>query len=330
MPMKRIGDAMSVELASPKAPVAEPSARLRVRLPRPAGAAARRIYWRYAIVVAGYHLVASLAFQPTMFSWVGVVVAVIGIYAFGALGINLCYHRLLSHRSFSCPKWLEHGLAILGACSLQDAPARWVAAHRRHHHHADHPEDPHTPWVSFVWGHFGWLIYENSDLDRVSAYERYARDILRDPFYKMLERNYVGIIVASWVLFFVVSFMISLLWVNSAIEAARFGALMVLWGVFVRTVLVWHITWSVNSAGHLWGYRNFDTPEDSRNNVFVAIFTSGEGWHNNHHADPNAANFGCRWWELDGIYIVIRGLAWLGLADDIATTSNSRDAVHVP
>ena len=90
-----------------------------------------------------------------------------------------------------------------------------------------------------------------------------------------------------------------------------------LWGVVVRTVAVWHITWSGNSFPHLWGYRNYETNDNSRNNIFVAIITSGEGFHNNHHADPNSASNCHRWWEVDLTYLFLRLLVFAGLAWDV-------------
>jgi fatty-acid desaturase len=287
------------------------------RLALPVGAQHRRINWRYAIGVGFYHLVALLVFIPGFFSWSGLLVAVLGIYVFGGLGINVCYHRLLTHRSFACPRWLEHALAVLGVCCLQDAPARWVAVHRQHHHHSDEHPDPHSPLVNFFWAHMGWLMYENNEFDRLAAYQRYAKDLLRDPFYKMLERNSALIVLASWLVFFAAGCLVGALAGSSTLQSLRFGGLMLLWGVFVRTVLVWHITWSVNSLSHFWGYRNYATNDDSRNNAFVAFLTTGEGWHNNHHADPGAANCSHHWWEFDGIYWTIRGFALVGLASDI-------------
>jgi len=211
-----------------------------------------------------------LAALPWFFSWTGVVLAIAGVQVFGSLGINLCYHRLLTHRSLTCPKWLEHGFAILGICSMQDTPARWVAVHRRHHEHADRREDPHSPLVSFAWSHVGWMLVQNRDLARLGIYERYAKDVLRDPFYRRLERKllYPIIALSSWAVFFLGGVAATLLGGDSAMEAAQFGASLLVWGVFVRVVAVWHITWSVNSAAHLWGYRNYETDNDSRNNWF--------------------------------------------------------------
>ncbi len=284
--------------------VSQPAPR---RLAAPPTLARGRIDWPYAVSFAVYHAAALLALWPYCFSWTGVALALAGTYVFGTLGINLCYHRLLTHRSFECPKWLERTLAILGVCCLQDTPARWVAVHRLHHQHSDEPKDPHSPLVTFFWGHMGWLLVPNHDLSRLDLYERYAKDLLRERFYLRLERNllWVWINLAQWAAFILVGL---------AIGGAQFGLSLLVWGVFVRTVLVWHITWSVNSVTHLWGYRNYDTDENSTNNWLVGLIANGEGWHNNHHAQPRAAAHGHKWWELDVTYITIRALQSTGLA----------------
>ena len=103
------------------------------------------------------------------------------------------------------------------------------------------------------------------------------------------------------------------------LDAVQFGLSLLIWGAVLRTVVVWHLTWSVNSVTHIWGYRNYETDEDSRNNILVGLISNGEGWHNNHHADPRSARHGRRWWELDTTYLTIRFLAWLGLASDVVT-----------
>jgi stearoyl-CoA desaturase (delta-9 desaturase) len=249
----------------------------------------------------------------------------VGDYLFGVLGINVGYHRLLAHRSFKCPKWVEHTLAILGMCCVQDTPARWVAIHRRHHQHADEQPDPHSPLVNFLWGHMGWILVENEELNRLGIYERYARDLLRDRFYKRLERGLwqLWAVLLSWFAFFGGGFCAELLLGGTMMEALQFGASVLVWGVFVRTVIVWHQTWSVNSVTHLWGYRNYQTDEGSRNNFFVGIISNGEGWHNNHHADPRSARHGHRSWELDTTYLTIRLLVLLGLASHVVMPSPS-------
>ncbi|HEY2135194.1 MAG TPA: fatty acid desaturase [Xanthobacteraceae bacterium] len=283
-------------------------------LPYPAGVRRRRIHWRYVTAVGGYHILGLMAFSPWFFSRTGVALAVTGVYLFGGLGINLCYHRLLSHRSFCCPLWLEHTFAFLAVCCLQDAPARWVATHRKHHHRADEQPDPHSPLVGLFWSYVGWLFVENAELSRLSAYDRYARDIVRDPVYVFLERAFVWIILGSWVVFFAAGFVAALAAGAEVAAALQFGASIWLWGVVVRTIAVWHVTWSGNSFPHLWGYRNYETGDNSRNNFLVALITSGEGWHNNHHGDPNSASNQHRWWELDLTYQFLRLLVLVGLA----------------
>ena len=293
------------------------------RLPLPAAVTLRRIDWLYGIMVIVYHLVAMLALLPWFFSWTGVILFILGDYVFGVLGINLCYHRLLTHRGFKCPKWFEHFLVILAICCVQDTPARWVAVHRRHHQHADDPADPHSPSVSLFWGHMGWLLVENPELNRLRIFDRYAKDILCDRFYVWLERNYRQgwVIIGSWFLFLLGGFVAELLLGGTTKEAVQFGVSLLIWGVFVRTVVVWHQTWAVNSVTHRWGYRNYATDEGSRNNLFVGIISNGEGWHNNHHADQRSAKHGHRWWELDTTYLIIRFLRLVGLARDVAVPS---------
>jgi fatty-acid desaturase len=283
----------------------------------PIGVCETRINWRYTFAVGSYHLLALLAFVPWFYSAAGVTLAAIGVYVFGAAGMNLCYHRLLTHRSFKCPLWLEHAFAIIAVCCVEDTPARWVAAHRMHHHRSDERADPHSPLVNVFWSHMGWLFLENTDLGRNVAYDRYARDIIRDKFYRWIERYVVWITLAQSVVYFVAGFLIELALGGSTIEAVQFGASVWLWGVIVRTIFVWHITWSVNSFSHVFGYQNYETNDNSRNNAIVAIITSGEGWHNNHHAEPNSASNQRHWWEIDLTFLLLRLLVLLGLAWDV-------------
>jgi stearoyl-CoA desaturase (delta-9 desaturase) len=154
---------------------------------------------------------------------------------------------------------------------------------------------------------------------------RYAKDVLRDPFYAKLEQNFcwVGVVLISWFGFFASAFLADVALQRGLFEAVEFGFSVLIWGVFVRTVIVWHITWSVNSVTHLWGYRNYETDDSSRNNLIVGFLSNGEGWHNNHHATPRAVRYGHRWWELDVTWLTIRLLATLGLAWKIITPSPS-------
>lgn len=293
------------------------------RLPLPDGTALRKIDWVAVLIIGSFHLVALLACLPWFFSWASVWVMVVGVFVFGYLGINLCYHRLLTHKGLVCPKWLEHTFAVLAVCCAQDTPARWVGIHRWHHVKSDESEDPHTPLAGPFWGHMGWIFIQNEQVDRYAIYTRFAKDILRDPFYKKLETTarYPMIIVGSWLLFFLAGVVIELLLGGSLGQAIQFGAGLLIWGVFVRTVVVWHVTWSVNSLAHLFGYRNYNTSDDSRNNWFVALVTLGEGWHNNHHADARSARHGHRWFEIDLTFSVIQLLERVGLASEVVRPS---------
>ena len=160
----------------------------------------------------------------------------------------------------------------------------------------------------------GWLILKNRETTRRKIVSRYAKDILQDPFYAWLEQNFswVWIVLMSWCGFFVGGILVELLCGGGAKDALQSGLSFLIWGVFVRTVLVWHITWSVNSVGHLWGYRNYN----------------GEGWHNNHHADPRSARHGHLWWEVDVTWLTIRLLVALGLARAVVTPTHALLALH--
>jgi len=303
----------------------------------PVGASQRRINWRYLSAVGSYHLLALLALHPWFFNRSGVALAVIGVYVYGPVGINLCYHRLLSHRSFSCPLSLEHSFAIIAVCCIEDTPARWVATHRMHHHRADDRPDPHSPLVSLFWSYMGWLFIENTDLSRGVAYDRYARDILRDKFYRWIERTVVWITFGQSLVYFAVGFLIELSSGGTIREALQFAASIWLWGVVIRTILVWHVTWCGNSFPHLFGYRNYETNDNSRNNAWVAIITGGEGWHNNHHAEPASASNQRHWWEIDLTYLLLRLLVLVGLAWDVqlpkcpvSSDVSARDATAIP
>jgi sn-1 stearoyl-lipid 9-desaturase len=293
------------------------------RMPLPAGVMPFQPDWPNIVLIGFYHLAAFAAFLPIYFDWSALIVAVAGAQISGVLGINLCYHRLLTHRGLRCPKWLEHCFVVLAILCLQDTPARWVAVHRRHHQHSDEQPDPHTPLASFFWAHMGWLFVKHPELSRLGIYERYAKDILRDPFYLALERNALQLTInlVQLPVFFAIGFVVKWLLDGTAAMAAQDGVSLVLFGVFVRTVIVWHQTWAVNSIAHVWGYRNYDTDEDSRNNLFVGVVANGEGWHNNHHADPRSARHGHRWWEIDVTYLAVRLLMLLGLARDVVLPS---------
>ena len=197
-----------------------------------------------------------------------------------------------------------------------------------HHQHSDNQPDPHSPWANFLWGHVGWVVCRNRNLDKTSHYERYVRDLLKDRFYLQLERKqgwffvYVAhalVIVAIGALYgYIVSG-------QQSSEALRYAASWGVWAVAVRTVFVLHGTWSVNSVSHLFGYRNYETRDHSTNNWLVALVSHGEGWHNNHHAEPRSAVHGHRWWEFDMSWWVIRTWERIGLVKDVVRPKVMQD-----
>ena len=292
-------------------------------------AAGSGIHWEYLVPITTVHLLALPALMPSFFSWGGLALALVGTFVFGTLGINLCYHRLLTHRSLKVPRWFERTLATLALCSLEDTPSRWVANHRLHHAHSDDPEDPHSPQVGFAWSHMGWLFSRAPQRKTYAFFDRYARDILADRYYRFLERHPTAIVwiyAAHAAIYWLAGLLVGR-WLGGDWRHGYACAMQSLvWGVFVRTVLVWHITWSVNSLSHVFGYRTYATGEDSRNNWLVALVAMGEGWHNNHHHDPASASVQHRWWEIDVTYYVILLLERLGLATDVISPRHVRQA----
>lgn len=280
----------------------------------------------YAATIVTVHLLGIAACFPYFWSWTAFFVFLAGIHVFGQ-GITIGYHRLLTHRSFKTPKWVEYCFAILGICSMQDTPARWVSVHRMHHADSDDVPDPHSPRVNFWWSHLGWLMFLNRKTYSLAGLEKFAKDLLRDRFYLRLETNpffQFYIVFAQIPFFFVLGFALSYVFSSNVMDAIHLGNSMVVWGVIMRIIAVWHITFSVNSLSHMFGYANYETGEDSRNNWFVALLTVGEGWHNNHHEDPSACTVQHRWWEFDISYYEIRFLQMIGLASNITPLRKHR------
>ena len=294
----------------------------------PVGIKLWRIDWGTAISVVAFHIVAFASLVPWLFSWSGLILMCVGFYMFGTLGINVCYHRLLTHRSFTCPVWLERALTLIAFCNLQGSSLRWVAVHRKHHQHSDDRPDPHSPLADFIWSHVGWLVIKNPELRTGDLAKEYARDLERDPFHRQLDRQQLWLLtwLAHVVLFFVAGFAIGWGISGQAMAGVQLGASWILWAVIMRTICVWHITWAINSVTHLWGYRSHDTEDNSQNNWLLGYLGMGEGWHNNHHADQRSAAHGHRWWELDITYLTILFMEWIGLSSNVVRPSGSHRA----
>jgi stearoyl-CoA desaturase (delta-9 desaturase) len=265
------------------------------------------------------HVLALAAFVPYAFAWWGIPLVLAGNFLFGSVGINLGYHRMLTHKAASFPRVLERLFVICGVCSLEGSPLWWVCMHRMHHQHSDEDGDPHSPQNNFFWGHMEWIYAAGHRNTSLSTFEKYVPDLLTDPFLRWLHRGnkWVYVYVLHAVLVGLLGFGLGFLIADTTERAVQIGVQVFVWGVLVRTVYVWHITWLVNSAAHRWGYRNYPTGDQSRNNWVVALLTNGEGWHNNHHATPRACSQGHRWWEIDLTFTFVRLLEAAGLAWDV-------------
>lgn len=265
------------------------------------------------------HVLAVAAFVPYAFAWWGIPLVLAGNFLFGSIGINLGYHRMLTHKAASFPRWLERFFVLCGVCSLEGSPLWWVCMHRKHHQHSDEDGDPHSPQHNFFWGHMEWIYAAGHRHTSLSTFEKYVPDLLTDPFLRWLHRGnkWVYIYVLHALFIGLLGFGLGFLIADTTERAVQIGVQVFVWGVLVRTVYVWHITWLVNSAAHRWGYRNYQTGDQSRNNWVVALLTNGEGWHNNHHATPRACSQGHRWWEIDLTFTFVRLLEAAGLAWDV-------------
>ena len=258
----------------------------------------QRLNWPTTLVLVLLHIGAIAALF--MFSWANLAVTLFLLWFATGLGISMGYHRLHTHRSYQVPLALEYLFAVCGALTFEGGPIFWVATHRIHHQKSDMPGDPHSPHDGGWWAHVGWILMGEAKHNNTRLMSKYAPDLAKHRFYVWLN-NY------HWlpnVLLAVVLFAIG-------------GVSMVLWGIALRVVIGLHATWLVNSATHLWGWRRFETRDDSRNNWWVALLTGGEGWHNNHHAHPVSARHGLAWYEIDPNYWGIWLLAKVGLARKI-------------
>ena len=243
------------------------------------------------------------------FSAVAVSVAVV-LYLLRMFAITGFYHRYFSHKAFKTSRPVQFIFAFLAASAAQRGPLWWASHHRHHHAHSDHPEDPHSPRQhGFFWSHLSWfLANKNFRLKK----ER-IKDWLQYPELKLLDRFDVVAPLALALGLFALG-----AWLEYAAPHLQTNGLQLfIWGFVISTVLLYHMTFTVNSLAHVWGKRRFLTNDDSRNNPVIALFTLGEGWHNNHHHFPSSARQGFYWWEIDLTYYGLKILASLGLIWDL-------------
>src|SRR5688572_27876924 len=241
-----------------------------------------------------------------------------GTYTVRMFAITGGYHRYFSHRTYKTSRVFQFVLAFLGMTAAQQGPLWWAAHHRRHHKYSDMPEDIHSPRQrGFVWSHMQWILAKRH---KATDYER-IKDFAKYPELRWLNNHDLFFVVA---LGFVMYFLLG-------------GSTALIWGMFVPTVLCWHITFCINSVAHVLGRRRYDTGDDSRNNATLALLTFGEGWHNNHHHYQRSARQGFFWWEIDVSWYALKVLEALRIVWDVEgvpkhvrdqTTAPSRERVE--
>ena len=271
--------------------------------------------WPVVAWIGGIHLAALAA--PFTFTWSGLAICLVLYWITGGLGVCLGYHRLLTHGSFTTFRPVRWFYAFLGGISGEGSALVWVANHRKHHVYSDRDGDPHTPRDGGLWSHVFWL-FPRRPTEVVEAHvARWAPDLRKDPGLAFLHNTFLlwhfiiggALLTAGWL----------------AYDRAT-GISWLVWGLAVRMVIVFHVTWFVNSATHMWGYRNYPTNDDSTNLWWVGLLAFGEGWHNNHHAFQRMARHGHRWWEVDVTYWVILAMERVGLAWNVVHDVPGRSA----
>lgn len=248
--------------------------------------------------------------------WTGVSAVAVGVclalYVVRMFAITAGFHRLFAHRTYRTGRIFQFLIAFTGTASYQKGPLWWSAHHRRHHLHADTENDLHSPLTHTLWrSHVGWFLSRGSQVTEWKL----IPNLMKYRDLRFLDRYYSlpPILLA-----------ISVFLLGAALQRYAPGLgtsawQMLVWGFFVSTVLLYHGTFTVNSLAHIFGARRFDTPDNSRNNFFVALITLGEGWHNNHHYYPSSERQGFYWWELDVSHYTLRVLSWLGIVWDLRT-----------
>jgi len=257
-----------------------------------------KLNWTTSFFMGMFHVGAVVALF--FFSWKALALLIFLNWVSGSLGIGMGYHRLLTHRGYKTPKFIEYFLTTCATLALEGGPIFWVAIHRIHHARSDKEGDPHSPRDGRWWSHMGWILGGQSRHHDTKVLARYVPDLASDPYHRFISRfHYIPMILLAGVLY------------------ALGGLPFVLWGIFLRVTVGLHSTWLVNSATHMWGRRRFTTADMSRNNWWVALLSFGEGWHNNHHANPTAARHGLAWYEIDMNWWGIRTLQLLRLAKNV-------------
>lgn len=279
-----------------------------------ASAQSRRLAWAVTSIMTAVH-VACLGLIYTGISKVGALVGLL-MYCIRGLGVTAGYHRLLAHRAFKAGRLVQFVLAFCGSLAAQGGPLWWVSHHRTHHRHTETAEDPHSPVAHGFWrAHMGWMFQPESYRQTATN----IKDLMKFPEIRFLQRHYLLILVAQVGLLFALG-----VFLNARFpELGTSGLEFILLGFALSTVLLWHGTFMVNSVCHRWGKRPYGQRNESTNNLWVALLTFGEGWHNNHHRFASSARHGLRWWQVDPTYYLLRVLNVFGLVSDLKLPSQT-------
>ena len=275
--------------------------------------------WPVAIWIVVVHVLAVIA--PFFYSLPALVTCIALAFVTGSLGVCMGYHRLLTHQSFKTYRPIRWLLAFLGGLSGEGSALTWVAQHRKHHSYSDHDGDPHSPKDGRWWSHLLWFMPDFGQKWHYELLKRYAPDIVKDKMMVVIHHLFLPSHFILAGILFLMGYFGPEKW---GLGSAWAGGSMVFWGLGVRMVYVLHVTWFVNSATHLWGYRSYETTDNSRNLWWVGILAWGEGWHNNHHAYQSVASQGHRWWEIDMTYWAILLMEKIGLAWDVVRLKDVR------
>ncbi len=269
---------------------------------------ARRVDWPRVLPFVFVHL----GCLGVLWTGVSATAAAIGaaLFVLRMFAITAFYHRYFSHKAFSVSRAVQFIFALLGASAVQRGPLWWAAHHRHHHAHADRPDDPHSPREhGFWWSHLGWFLARQNFRTRTAL----VPDLARYPELRWLDR-YDAVVPAALAL----ALFATGAWLERAVPGlGTDGWQLLVWGFCISTVALWHATFTINSLAHRFGTRRYATRDGSRNNALLALFTLGEGWHNNHHRYPSAARQGFYWWELDLAWYGLRLLAALGIVRNL-------------
>jgi stearoyl-CoA desaturase (delta-9 desaturase) len=242
-------------------------------------------------------------------SWAAVITAMV-LYFTRMFAVTAIYHRYFCHRAYHTSRATQFLFALFGLTAVQRGPLWWASVHRHHHRHSDDEHDVHSPGMKgFLWSHIGWLT---SSRNFPTDYGR-VKDLAKYPELVFLNRFDL---IGPALLF------AALYGFGAALEAyaPSLGTSpwqMVIWGFFISTTVLFHATCTINSLTHCFGKKRFETGDDSRNSLLLALLTLGEGWHNNHHHFQSSARQGFFWWEIDISYYAIRLLGAFGLVWDI-------------